>query len=80
LTWAAIAPRVTRGVRSLMTKGISVQLLDATCTAMVGVNGARTAYGAAGQEETVSPAVTYCLKVSGQPKTPYTLILTQDIP
>jgi hypothetical protein len=59
---------------------LSVQLLDATCTAMVGVNGARTAYGAAGQEETVSPAVTYCLKVSGQPKTPYTLILTQDIP
>jgi len=28
----------------------------------------------------VNPAVTYCLKISGQAKTPYTLIMTQDIP
>ena len=59
---------------------LSVQLLDMNCTAPVGVNGMRTANGAASQEETVSPAITYCLKVSGQAKTPYTLIVTQDIP
>lgn len=59
---------------------LSVQLLDAACTAPVGVNGMRMAYGAAGQEESVSPAITYCLKVGGQAKTPYTLMITQDIP
>jgi hypothetical protein len=59
---------------------LSVQLLDMNCTAPVGVNGMRMASGAAAQEETVSSAVTYCLKVAGQAKTPYTLILTQDIP
>lgn len=59
---------------------LSVQLLDMTCSTMAGVNGIRTANGAASQEETVTPAVTYCLKVSGQAKTPYTLIVTQDIP
>ncbi len=59
---------------------LSVQLLDMNCTAPVGVNGMRMANGAAGQEETVSSAITYCLKVAGQAKTPYTLILTQDIP
>ena len=59
---------------------LSVQLLDMNCTAPVGVNGMRIANGAAAQEETVDNAVTYCIKVAGQAKTPYTLILTQDIP
>lgn len=59
---------------------LSVQLLDMNCAVPVGVNGMRSATGAVGQEETVSPAVTYCLKVAGQAKTPYTLVLTQDIP
>lgn len=39
LTWAAIAPRVTRGVRSLMTKGISVQLLDAAAVSLGAARG-----------------------------------------
>ena len=47
---------------STVTGGqLTVQLLDMTCSTMVGVNGARTANGAAAQEETVNPAVTYCL-------------------
>jgi cation transport ATPase len=39
LTWAAIAPRIVRGVRSLMTKGVTVQLLDAAAVSLGAVQG-----------------------------------------
>jgi heavy metal translocating P-type ATPase len=39
LTWAAIAPRVARGVRSLMTNGISVQVLDAAAVSLGAARG-----------------------------------------
>lgn len=39
LTWAAIAPRLMRGVRSVMTKGVTVQLLDAAAVSLGAAQG-----------------------------------------
>lgn len=39
LTWAAITPRIVRGVRSLMTKGVTVQLLDAAAVSLGAAQG-----------------------------------------
>lgn len=59
---------------------LSVGLYDMNCTTAIAGGMPRVAQGAVSYEEDVTSGNSYCVKVTGAAKTPYTLVITQDLP